>query len=278
MPLKLMYITNNVEIAVIAEKNGVDWIFIDLEVLGKAERQKGLDSVISKHNLKDIKKIKLALQKSKLLVRVNSIYSGSAQEISTAIYNGADIIMLPFFKSSQDVESFIQYVDGRAQICLLLETAEAVGDLDNILRLPGIDYIHIGINDLHLSYRKSFMFELLSDGTVERICEKLKASGITYGFGGIASLGQGALPAENIIAEHYRLGSTMAILSRSFCNVDIVKDINTVERIFGIETRKIRNYERFLRQQQPAFFRENQKNVIQKVKEILSQKAEMSKY
>ena len=36
------------------------------------------------------------------------------------------------------------------------------------------------------------------------------------GFGGIARLGFGMLPAEHVIAEHYRLGSTAVILSRSF--------------------------------------------------------------
>ena len=37
--LKLMYITNNVDVAKIAENNGVDRIFVDLEVIGKKERQ-----------------------------------------------------------------------------------------------------------------------------------------------------------------------------------------------------------------------------------------------
>jgi len=39
MPLKLMYITNDAEIAKIAENAGVDWIFVDLEINGKEERQ-----------------------------------------------------------------------------------------------------------------------------------------------------------------------------------------------------------------------------------------------
>ena len=38
--LKLMYITNKPAIAKIAADAGVDRIFIDMEVLGKAERQK----------------------------------------------------------------------------------------------------------------------------------------------------------------------------------------------------------------------------------------------
>ena len=43
------------------------------------------------------------------------------------------------------------------------------------------------------------MFELLADGTVEKLCVKFKMKGIPYGFGGIASIGHGELPAEDII-------------------------------------------------------------------------------
>lgn len=37
--LKLMYITNQSDVAKIADENGVDRIFIDLEKIGKKERQ-----------------------------------------------------------------------------------------------------------------------------------------------------------------------------------------------------------------------------------------------
>lgn len=40
MSLKLMYITNRVDVALVAEKYGVDRIWVDLETLGKEERQK----------------------------------------------------------------------------------------------------------------------------------------------------------------------------------------------------------------------------------------------
>jgi len=65
MPLKLMYITNDAEIAKIAENAGVDWIFVDLEINGKEERQGHLDTVISKHEISDVKKIKSVLKKIK---------------------------------------------------------------------------------------------------------------------------------------------------------------------------------------------------------------------
>lgn len=56
MGLKLMYITNNPEVAQIAERAGVDRIFVDMEYIGKSERQGGMDTVQSHHTLEDVKK------------------------------------------------------------------------------------------------------------------------------------------------------------------------------------------------------------------------------
>ena len=72
--LTLMYITNDCSIAKIAEISGVDRIFIDLEINGKEERQGHLDTVISKHDINDVRKIKEVLCNAELLVRVNPIY------------------------------------------------------------------------------------------------------------------------------------------------------------------------------------------------------------
>ncbi|WP_026572824.1 aldolase/citrate lyase family protein [Bacillus sp. UNC438CL73TsuS30] len=265
MPLKLMYITNQGKVAKIAERNGVDWIFIDLEINGKDERQGHLDTVISRHSLEDVKKIKQVITKSKLLVRVNPIYEGSKNEIDRVIKDGADIVMLPFFKTKDEVEVFVSYVNDRAKVCLLLETAEAVENIDSILTVQGIDYIHIGLNDLHLSYKMKFMFELLVDGTVETICKKIQTTGVPYGFGGISQIGQGTIPAENIIAEHYRLGSSMAILSRSFCNTNKNTDLVQVEEIFKTGVNNIREYESTLLKKQRGFFEKNHEIVEKKV-------------
>ena len=127
---------------------------------------------------------------------------------------------------------------------LLLETPEAVECVDEILELEGIDKIHVGLNDLSLATNKKFMFELLIDGTVEKLCEKFKAKNLPYGFGGIASLGKGMVPAEMIIKEHYRLGSTSAILSRSFCNAQLINDLSVIEKTFIDGIGKIREFEK----------------------------------
>lgn len=266
MPLKLMYITNRPEIALIAERNGVDRIFVDMEYIGKAERQGDLDTVKNHHTIRDISVLRGVLTRSELLVRVNPIhektadYSSSEEEIDAAVRAGADIIMLPFFKTVAEVERFLRIVDGRTRTMLLLETPEAVEVLDEILAIPGIDEIHIGINDLSIGYKKRFMFELLTDGTVEQLCRRIGLKGIFYGFGGIASLGRGRVPAELIIKEHYRLGSKMAILSRSFCNVDRYDDLGAIEEIFFRGVREIRALEKECARH-ALFFSENRKEL-----------------
>lgn len=273
MSLKLMYITNRPEIAQIAETSGVDRIFIDLEYIGKADRQGGMDTVQSHHTLSDVKRVSAAITTAELLVRVNPIheatieYISSKEEINTAIANGATIVMLPFFKTLEEVKMFLSIVDGRVKTMLLLETKEAVKITDEILSLDGIDYIHIGLNDLSLEYGKKFMFELLTDGTVERLCNKFREKGIPYGFGGIASLGHGAIPAEMIIKEHYRLGSTCAILSRSFCNVDKIKHMGIISSTFVNGMREIRALEAEC-EEHISYFRNNKWALETAVKKI----------
>lgn len=273
MPLKLLFITNKPEIAKIAESNGADWIFVDLEVIGKELRQGEMDTVISRHTIDDIVAVKKVLSTAKLLVRINPLHPNSRQEIEQCVNNGADIVMLPFFKCKSEAAQFITLVNRKARACLLLETPEAVDQIDDILKLNGIDYIFIGLNDLHIGYEMKFMFEPLANGMVEKICTKIKAVGIPFGFGGIARLGEGMLPAEMVIAEHYRLGSQMVILSRSFCNSGNTADFGAIHNTFATGIKAIREYENTLSDMPASFFSDNQATVKRKVAEIVKLKS-----
>ena len=272
--LKLMYITNQPEIAQIAETAGVERIFIDMEYIGKSVRQGGMDTVQCRHTITDIQAVRKVLTKAQILVRCNPIhdaaeeYGSSEDEINAAIVAGADILMLPYFKTAKEVQEFVRLVDGRTKILPLLETPEAVGCIDEILEIDGIDEIFIGLNDLSLGYGMKFMFQLLADGTVEKLCDKFKAKGIPYGFGGIASLGKGMLPSERVIAEHYRLGSTCAILSRSFCNANIITDLEEVGGIFDGGLKAIRAWEKQCADGEVDFI-ENRKEVEVAVNKIV---------
>ena len=267
--LILFYITNRTDVALIAEKYGVDRIWIDLEVLGKEARQENMDTVKSYHSVDDIEKIKRLLITSELMVRINSWYDGSDAEIEAVIRAGADVIMLPYWKTAEEVQNLLAAVNGRCKTSLLLETKEAVECIDYVLEQGGFDEIHIGLNDLHLSYGMAFMFELLADGTIEKLCEKFKASGIPYGFGGIAKLGDGLLPAEMVIMEHYRLGSTRAILSRTFCDNAKIGSIDEIDRVFRENIESLRKYEASLHSLSDSDFIKNKEKVAEIVKDIV---------
>ena len=264
MALNVFYITNNPKIALIAESAGVNRIWVDLETLGKEERQRGINSVKSHHSIEDIKVISPLLTKAEMLVRVNPWNVNSKTEIEKVIKAGAQIIMLPMWKTVGEVQNFLNAVAGRVKTTLLLETKEAEECLDEVLELNGIDEIHIGLNDLHLSYGLSFMFELLSNGTVERIVNKIKAKNIPYGFGGISHLGDGMIPAEMIIMEHYRLGSTRAILSRGFCN-----QTNPYDEVKEQFTKNMNEFREFENNIDVSMLEDNRKELVKRVNLIV---------
>ena len=131
-------------------------------------------------------------------------------------------------------------VDGRAGIMLLAETRESVELLRDCCAVPGVSRIHIGLNDLSLDLGKRFMFELLVDGTVERMARDIRASGTPFGIGGVARVDEGLVPAQEILVQHARLGSDAAILSRTFHrNAPSVTAIES-EMDFACEVEKLR--------------------------------------
>ena len=207
-------------------------------------------------------------------MRINPIhdatkeYCSSEDEIGAVIDAGADIIMLPYFKKIDEVKRFISCVNKKTKVLLLLETPEAVEIIDDIIQIPGIDEIHLGINDMSLGYGKKFMFQLLSDGTVEKICLKLRLAGIPYGFGGIASIGVGKLPPEAILKEHYRLGSSMVILSRSFCEINDNTKLSYIKEKFDVGIKCIRAFEKEI-SSHCTYFTENQKYIADCVEKII---------
>ncbi|MCH5191184.1 MAG: aldolase [Oscillospiraceae bacterium] len=276
MPLELMYITNRPDVALIAEEAGIDRVFVDMEYIGKDLRQGGMDTVQSHHTVEDVKNLRGVLKNTKLLVRVNPIHGAyndcvsTESEIDSIIESGADVVMLPYFKTAREAERFITAVDGRARTCLLVETAEAAENLDDILSVGGIDEIHIGLNDLHLAYKMKFLFELLADGTVEALCRKIRNKGISYGFGGVARVGTGTLPAECILGEHYRLGSDRIILSRAFCDVSKEKDIDSVREKLCSGVADLRQFEKTLKSWSQSDYEENCKRLCDCVKKIVS--------
>ena len=111
-----MYLTNNPEVAAIAQDAGVARIVVDMEYIGKDKRQRGMNTSRNYHTIEDVKKLRPIIDKSELMVRVNPIHErtdkviSSEEEIEAVIEYGADIIMLPYFKTVQEVRTFIQSI------------------------------------------------------------------------------------------------------------------------------------------------------------------------
>ncbi len=217
--MDIIFITNDSWCAQVAEQAGVDRVMVDLEILGKSERQKNHDTLISKHQLSDVSRLRSVLKRALLMVRINPMHDYTLDEVHACTAAGADILMLPMISRPAEARQFVRIVGGRSKTCLLLETGGALARLHDIVSVPGIDEVHIGLNDLHLALNLDFMFELVSGGLIEYMAQIIRGRGVKFGIGGIARLGRGLISPELILSEHIRLGSSQVILSRDYSHI-----------------------------------------------------------
>lgn len=250
-----MLITNSSEVAEYTEACGVDRIFVDMEYLGKEDRQKNLNLPMNRHTYADANKIKKVLKTADLMIRINPPHPGTQDEVEKAIDAGADCIMLPYFTKVNEVEDFLKAVNGRCKTNLLLETAAALVRAESILQLP-INEVHLGLNDLKLTLKLDFLYEPLAGGLVDFVSQIARKNNVSFGFGGIGSLLRGAdIPPDLILKEHVRLGSERVILSRVFTSNlstlnEIEKSIDLKKEIFLIREATLKAHTRTDQQKQ----------------------------
>ena len=263
--MEYMMITKVPEIASFVEGCGVDRLFIDMETRGKRERQIHVDTPIYEHSFEDLEAVKKCLKKAKVLLRINSWYSKSKEEIERGLDRGADIIMLPYFCYPEEVEAFLEAVDGRAITNILFESACAVGRAEQILSLSGIDEVHFGLNDLRISLGLDFLFESLAGGLLDWLCHLAQRYRLSYGIGGIGRVGKELLEAELILGENLRLGSSRTILSRVFHNnAQNLKSLKAYVN-FGEELKKLRKAEEVVRSRSPERVQRDREKFIEQV-------------
>lgn len=214
--MKFLMIVDDPDIARYVSENGVDRLFVDLECIGKHERQKGTASWESKQTLEDVSKIREAAPAAHVLVRINPLHEDSKAELDGAIARGADSIMLPMFRSTDELARFFDLLADRAEAVPLVETYDALRAIPELIEKLPLTSLHIGLNDLHLDMRLDFMFQLITDGFLDEPCSAMRAGGVPFGIGGIARAGEGIVSPDYLLGEHVRLGSSAAILSRTF--------------------------------------------------------------
>lgn len=261
-------IVNEPEIAAHIAARGVGRVFVDLESLGKQQRQGHLDTWMSPHQPSDVAAVRAVVGPGQLLVRLNPWHQGSPAEIETAIAARADWLMLPMFRTLEELTSFCNAVADRVPVIPLVETAEALELIPEVMETAGVAEIFIGLNDLRISLGLQFLFEPLVNGLLDHAAQQLNAGGIPWGFGGLARHGEGLLPAELILGEHARLGSSRVILSRTFHRMATSLNALQAEMNFGAEIAKLQTAEALWRNASAAELAANHAAVASIVKRI----------
>jgi hypothetical protein len=215
---RLTLITNDPQLALEADHAGVNRVGVDLEHLGKTERQAGHDARISPHGWNDLSTIGRVVHRADLFVRINPIHAGTESEVETALRLGATVLMLPSFERADEVVRFVSAVRARALVVILVERAPAVARIRDILAVRGIDEVMVGLNDLHLQFRVANHFEVLASPLVDMLAAEVLAKRLPLAIGGVGRVNDTSLPvpADLVLAQYPRLRATGAWIARCF--------------------------------------------------------------
>ena len=239
MNFKFNYIaiTNNFKLAEQLDRAGVQQIMVDLENIGKSDRQKSTNAVINYHQVSDIVRIKSHVNKAKIICRINGFYAGTFNEIDSAIEAGADSIMIPMIRNLNDFTAIVEYVGERVKILPLIETPYSLLKIDEILSICKPEQIHFGLNDLSIGFGLSNIFEIFLSKPFKDIVLSCAEKLDIVGVGGVGNMHHKyTISPEYILNEHKLMGSNCVILSRAFFSKDMddyfIKDsIKAIEDI-----------------------------------------------
>lgn len=209
--------TNDPDLAAWADGAGIDRVGLDLETLGKEERQEGLGTWISPHKLEELDGIRPHINRAELFVRLNPLHDGSRAEVEALLHRGVGVIMLPNFTRAEEVAELLRLVNNRARVVPLVEHLAAIDTLAELAAL-GIEEVHVGLNDLSIDMGFSNRLAVLAAPIADKIAREVRAAGLRLGLGGLGRPMDQTLPVPSdlVYAQHARLGATGALIARSF--------------------------------------------------------------
>ena len=215
--LELIQITNDPAFARRCDALGGFRLFVDLERMGKAERQAGRNTFISAHRMEDVRRVKEVLLRSPVMVRVNPLNQSTAAEVEAALAQGADQLMLPMFTAAAQLREFLALVAGRVPVVALLETGAALASLDEwITRARAGRSVRGTQRPAPVAWAPLHVRTAGARGWWTGLRKRPGARACVSGSGALRGWTKGSSRARDVLAEHLRLGSGSVILSRTF--------------------------------------------------------------
>ena len=193
----------------------MDRIGVDLERLGKRERQRDPAAWVSPHRETDLARVAGVVRRAAVFARLDPLHDGTAAQVERVLALGATVLMLPMVGCRDDVATLQSLAGARASIVPLLETPSGLAVVADLPAL-GVREAYVGINDLALSWGAPNRFWVLAGDELAAAAQVARRVGVALGIGGLARAGDDDLPVPSPwSAQHARLGST-GLLSRSF--------------------------------------------------------------
>jgi hypothetical protein len=191
---------------------GATGIVVDWERRGKARRQLGEGTQINTDTPDDLSRMRAATP-GRLLCRINGYGPWTGEEVDEAVARGADEILLPMVRTTDEVDRTLDLVAGRCGLGILIETQDAVRCAAALARRP-LSRIYVGLNDLRIDRGSDQLFRPLVDGTVDSVRAEV---GMSFGVGGLTLPGGGfPVSSDLLAAELVRAGAEFTFLRRSF--------------------------------------------------------------
>ena len=191
---------------------GAAGIVVDWERRGKARRQRGEGTQINEDTPEDLARMRAATD-GRLLCRINGFGPWTAGEVDDAVRRGADEILLPMVRTTDEVDRTLELVGGRCGLGILVETQDGVDRTSGLARRP-LSRIYVGLNDLRIDRRAEQLFLPLVDGTVDAVRAQVASP---FGVGGLTLPGRGfPVSSDLLAAELVRTGADFTFLRRSF--------------------------------------------------------------
>jgi hypothetical protein len=192
---------------------GLTLFLVDWAHLGKDARQQGFDTEIASRTVDELRSM-CAIPGAIVWCRVNRFGRHTRSEIDAAVDAGAGGVFLPMVTGRSDVEGFLRTLDGRCDAGILVETTDALADVEELASFP-LDRVYFGLNDFAISRGGGSIFRAVLDGSVERARAAFATT--RFGFGGLTAVDAGyPVPCARLIEELARLRCEFTFLRRSF--------------------------------------------------------------